>query len=344
LVPGQAAKLARRLFGLSLALLSVSISLAGARSANQASDPQASGSQQPLQSTTELVKVDVSVADAKGAFVSGLAQQDFRVLDNGLAQPVTFFAPVEAPARILVMIETGPAVYLMQGDHLAAAYALLEGLHPDDEVALVSYDREAHQVLPFTPDKIALLNALGRIQYNIGIGDLNFYDSLSTVIGWLKHIPGKRAIVLLGTGLDSTSPDHWDALVAKLRREDIVVFPIALGGSLRGYSGKTPKRDGDIPRGNGAVSFAKADRALQSLATITGGRAHFPQSGGDFQSVYRDIASALRHQYVLGFAPAHDGAYHPLTIQVVAREGRPSRIPKAAYRISAREGYVAPAQ
>jgi len=301
----------------------------------------ASSSQSPLQSTAELVKVDLTVEDARGKFVGGLTQKDFRVLDSGIDQPAIFFAPVETPARILVMIETGPAVYLMQSDHLTAAYALLQGLDPDDQVALVSYDRQPRQVLPFTRDKTALLGALGGVQYNIGMGDLNFYDSLSTVFDWLKPVAGKRGLVLLTTGLDSSPPAHWDALEQKLRQEDIVVFPVALGGSLRGYSGTKPKREGVAPSGHGTLSFAKADRALRSLATITGGRAYFPQSG-DFQSIYREIASALRHQYVLGFSPAHDGLYHSLSIEVILPSPRPGKAHKSDYRVFARQGYLAP--
>ncbi|MGD0963189.1 MAG: VWA domain-containing protein [Candidatus Acidiferrales bacterium] len=303
-----------------------------------------SGSQQPLQSTAELVKVEVSVADWHGNFAAGLTQKDFRILDDGIEQPATFFAPVETPARILVMIETGPAVYLVQNDHLTAAYALLEGLAPEDQVALVSYDRQLHQVLPFTRDRAVLLGALGGVQYNIGMGDLNFYDSLSTVVDWLKPVTGKRALVLLTTGLDSSAPARWDVLVDKLRREDIVIFPVALGGSLRGYSGEKPKRDGVAPSGHGTVSFANADRALRSLATISGGRAYFPESGSDFQPMYREIASALRHQYVLGFAPAHDGLYHSLSVKVIAESTRPARAHQSEYHVLARQGYVAPSQ
>ena len=55
------------------------------------------------------------------------------------------------------MIETGPAVYLIHNEHLTAAYALLNGLDPDDQVALVAYDEAPRAILPFTPDKSVLL-------------------------------------------------------------------------------------------------------------------------------------------------------------------------------------------
>src|SRR5580700_1406757 len=148
----------------------------------------AGNAQQPLQVTTEMVQIGVSVLANGGDFVS-------------------------APAQILVMVETSPAVYLIQNQHIAAAYALLDGLGPDDQVALVTYNQAPHAVLAFTPDKNALLAALGQIQFSVGMGELNFYDSVSTVLDWIAPVSGKKALVLLTTGLDSSSQARWEALV-----------------------------------------------------------------------------------------------------------------------------------
>jgi len=304
-----------------------------------------------IQTTTEIVKIDVGVLDRHGSFVAGVVQNRFRVLDNGIEQPIIFFAPIEAPAQVLVMLETSPAVYLIHAEHLTAAYALLDGLAPDDEVALVSYSQSPQAILAFTSDKPALAAALSQVQYTLGMGDLNFYDSVSTVLDWIAPLHGKKAIVLLTTGLDSSPPERWDALVQKLKADDAVLFAVALGGSLRHPSTKKKKSKG-APKPDEAeepanpLSFAKADSALSSLAKITGGRAYFPESPKDFVSIYREIASALRHQYALGIAPQHDGKFHSLTVQILGANGQsgPSSIKSPEYQIFAREGYLAPVQ
>jgi Ca-activated chloride channel homolog len=301
------------------------------------------------------VKIEASVLDKRGDFVGGLAHTSFRVLDNGIEQPIAFFAPVEAPAQVLVMLETSPAVYLIHDEHLAAAYALLEGLAPDDEVALVTYDLTPQAVLSFTSDKSALLATLDKVQYTIGMGDLNFYDSVSTVLDWLAPVNGKKTVVLLTTGLDSSPPEHWDALVQKLRGEDVVIFSVALGGPLRREPVKKPKQKKTAPasqalggeasaKSTGGDGFAKADGALRSLATMTGGRAYFPQSDKDFAPIYHEIASALRHQYVLGIAPAHDNQFHTLAVEVLGSSSQPdaTQAKRAEYRVFARAGYLAP--
>jgi len=323
-------------------------SLAAPVCSSQESSPPA---QAQIQSTTELVMVEASVLDKSGEFVAGLTQGNFRVLDNGAEQPISFFAPIESPARVLVMIETSPAVYLIRNEHLSAAYALLDGLAPDGEVALVTYDEAPRAILGFTRDKSALLAALGGVQYTIGMGDLNFFDSVSTVLDWLKPAAGKRALVILTTGIDSSPPARWDALVQKLRGDDAVIFSVALGGSLRVDTSKKSKTRKIAPKSDGvgneaqsrfdtAAEFAKADGALVSLATMTGGRAYFPESENDFAAIYREIATALRHEYVLGIAPAHDGQFHSLSVEVTANNGQPAK--PHDYRVLARTGYLAP--
>lgn len=322
-------------------LLAVLMCSAGAPPSRAQEAPASSA--QPLTASTEIVKVDTSVLDNRGNFVGGLAQSNFRILDNGTAQPIVFFTPVEAPAQVLVMLETSPAVYLIHDQHLVAAYALLDGLAADDQVALVAYDQTPREILKFTTDKSALLAALNSVQYTIGMGDLNFYYSVSQALDWLGPAPGKRALVILATGLDSSPPAHWDALVRKLRGEDVVIFAVGLGGSLRGEAPKKSKKPAP-PKSSADAEFAKADRALRALATITGGRAYFPQSENDFVPIYHEIASALRHQYVLGIAPAHDGQFHALTVEPLDANGQPMNAPakKPAVRILAREGYWAP--
>ena len=334
-----------------LTLLFILTAWSWATSAQETANPAA----QSIKVSSELVRLSASVLDKNGDFVTGLERKDFQVLDDGALQPVLFFAPVEAPAEVLVVVETSPAVYLFHEEHIAAAYALLEGLAPDDEVALATYSDAPRAMLNFTRDKTELLAALGRIQYGVGMGQLNFYDSISTTMDWLPAAASKRALVLLTTGLDSSPPAHWNALAEKLRAQDVVIYSVALGGSLRSPSpdkakpkkssnASTAPGDGSLPGGAGGMSFAKANEALKSLASVTGGRAYFPLTPQEFVPIYREIAATLRHQYVLGIAPAQDGQYHELKVKVLEANGQattPGSV-NTAEKVYARQGYLAP--
>lgn len=301
--------------------------------------------QEPIRSSSDLVVLDVSVLDRSGNFVDSLTQSDFVISDDGENKQPVFFDSVSAPARVAVLVETGPAVYLIHEQHLAALSSLLEGLAADDEAALFTYAQSPRQVVPFTSDKAALLAAVGEPQYTIGMDQLNFYDSLRTIVNTLPGNPGKKSIVVLSTGLDSSSEDHWAILEHRLRTANVMVFPVALGGSLRAPpAAKKSKKKKAQPAGAGTDAFARADQALLDLAKITGGRAYFPKSPDEFAAAYREIAAVLRHQYILGITPERDGAFHKLSVEIVARESKqPKRDAKnPIYRPFYREGYVAP--
>jgi Ca-activated chloride channel homolog len=308
----------------------------------------------PIQSASDLVAIDVSVLDRKGNFYPGLSQNDFRVLDNGVEKPVLFFAPVKAPAQILILMETGPAVFLIHGQHLLALSSLLDGLAPDDQAALYAYSDSVREIVPFTTDKSALRGSMDESRYVVGMDRLSFYDSIRTVLGQFPSGPGKKTIVLLSTGLDDSSEEHWGMLVRKLRGSDVVIFAVGLGGALRGdapvnsKTKKSKKKKRATPDDSGPTpAFARADEALRSIAQITGGRVYFPQTADDYAPAYREIAAAVRNQYVLGIAPDHDGAFHKLSIEVAEPAAQPRKKASdktATFRTFYREGYLAPSQ
>lgn len=316
--------------------------------------------------SVEMVRVEVSIADKHGNLLGNLEQKNFRILDEGAERPILFFEPVDSPAWLLILVETSPAVYLIHRQHLEAAYSLLDGLAPTDQVALVTYDQAPRLLLPFTDDKAVLARALVSLQYTLGMGDLNFYDAVGASLDSLSSLPGKKALVALSTGLDSSAPSHWDALVGKLRASEVTIFPVALGGSLRNFEDqkskkaarskrqKTPPPDlsGNSPAENvvsepasAGMGFEKANEVFQSMAQITGGRVFFPASANDFASIYHEIAATLRHQYLLGFEPAaRDGRVHTIEVQLLDTTAQPTKtqIARGELRIYARQAYLAP--
>jgi len=295
----------------------------------------------------ERVNVDVAVTDARGQFVPGLKREQFHVFDNGAEQNITDFAPVESPARVLLLVETSPAVYLLAREHVLAAYRLLDGLAPDDFAALGTYDDHFHSVLDFALDKRVVAGALARMQFTLGTARLDLFSSVAAAIQHMREvcepaIHGKLAIVLLSTGLsDARSEEARARLIAPLQVSGIAVYPIALGGNLRSPGKKTQKSS------EAAEAFAQADRDLRQIAEASGGRAYFPGTDRELVASYSEVAETLRHLYSLAFAPpAHDGKVHTLRAEVRDAAGR-IIAPRAAeknWRLLARPAYLAPAE
>src|SRR5215813_7091876 len=165
----------------------------------------------------DRVNVGVIVTDSSGHFVEGLRPEDFRVFDNSIEQPITDFAAIEEPAQVLLLIEAGPAVYLLEGAYLQAAHGLLQGLATTDLVAVAKYSDTAQAVLGFTPDKQLAESALGALHYNLGFGSLNLSSSLSQILAWLRGTNGKKSVILLSTGVDTSPSNESLAILSQLR-------------------------------------------------------------------------------------------------------------------------------
>lgn len=194
---------------------------------------QENSAEQTIRVAVDRVNVGVIVTDARGHFVEGLRRENFHVFDNGAEQPLTDFASVEEPAQVLLLIEAGPAVYLLEGGHLWAAQALLNGLSPDDRVAVAKYAEAPQAILGFTSDKQAAAAAFGQLRFNLGFGSLNLSSSLSKVLDWLASVKGKKTIVLLSTGLDTSSQNQAIALLQRLRISDARLLAVSLTGGLQ---------------------------------------------------------------------------------------------------------------
>jgi VWFA-related protein len=244
---------------------------------------------------------------------------------------------------VLLLIEAGPAVYLLEREHLQAAYALLSGLAPDDRVAVASYADAAQGVLDFTMDKRVAAAALDGLRFNLGMGQLNLAAALETSVSWLATLPGKKAVVLLSTGVDTSGPARWQRMIERLRRSDVIVLAVALAGELR--EPPTAKKKKNEASTLAAANFEEADRALRDIAEASGGRVYFPKNAKEFAAIYAQVADLLRHQYSLAFAPAsRDARVHRIEVRVdpPPAPSAPGK-PAPAFRVSNRQAYLAPA-
>lgn len=315
-------------------LLSGVLLLVGLLSISALAQQQPVPSTQAIQVDVNRVNVGVIVTDAKGNFVEGLQGNDFQIFDSGAPQPITDFAPVDAPAQVLLLLEAGPAVYMLQDSHLFVASALLSGLSPGDRAAIVVYNNAPTTVMDYTTDKGSVQGALSTIQFTLGFGNLNLGQSLSTVLDWLTRVPGKKSIVLVSSGVDTSPASFLQPLVTRLETGDVRIFCVSMSGPLR-----NPKKGTKQQRRQSEQVFSEADAWLQTLAQASGGRAYFPENAKAFQETYGQIAQLVRHEYSLAFAPPKpDGAIHAIDVKVASGPDNSG----SNFRVDHRRAYVAP--
>ncbi|HEY2819582.1 MAG TPA: VWA domain-containing protein [Candidatus Acidoferrum sp.] len=324
-----------------------------------------------IQVSVNRVNVGVIVTDAQGNFIPDLRRENFHIFDNGVEQPITDFANVIAPAEVLLLVEAGPAVYFLASTHVQASHSFLEGLSSSDRIAVAKYDNAPQIMLDFTADKPAAYAALANVRYYVGFGNLNLSKSLNTVLDWLAKTQGKKTIVLLSTGFDTSQPADIDAALTRLKISDVRLLAISLSNAMRAPASQPVKNkkknkkdkatdEEEAQKAAAKAAFAQqgfdeADRLLRALTDATGGQVYFPNNAQDYATMYAQIAQLIRHEYSLAFTPPqNDGKVHTLEVRVTPpntaspNETQPAAQPptqsQPTYKISNRRAYVAPAQ
>jgi Ca-activated chloride channel homolog len=302
-----------------------------------ADSPSKAQSQQPnppIRVTVNRVNVGVTVTDSAGHFISGLRREDFHVFDNGVEQPISDFLPIEEPAQLVLLVESGPAVLFLAKNHLLAADTLLTTIAPTDRVAIASYSKIPRLLLDFTPNKAEARAALHGINFENDFADLNLSSSLATAIDWLAPLPGKKTVVLLSTGVDTSPAQNWQLIQQKLNTSDVRILALSIAGDLR-KPAKRKKLSGPEREDRVFVKqvFGEADQWLRELSHSTGGRAYFPKNTKEFDRAYAEIAQLVRHEYSLAFAPpAPDAQLHSLQVKTK----------NSSYQVDHRQAYLAP--
>jgi len=307
-----------------------------------------------------VVNVDVVVTDNQGSFVTGLTKENFRILEDGVPQKITNFAPTDAPITIVLLVEFSKLGFEFYAYNATDwAYQFVNHLEKDDWVALATFDLKTRIEQDFTRNKFSIRDRLARM-YFPGFSEANLFDAVVEMIDRLKDVKGKKSVLILASGCDTFSKNNLDDALRALRQTDVTIFSVGVGrdfferldvyGGLsaltgRGYCGAlTPIGAAD------RVAYYQAENQLGSFARLTGGRAWFPRFQGEIPSIMREVAAMLRNQYSLGYTPANqkrDGKVRKIKVELVGKDGKPLEIvdqrgKKVKYVIYAREGYLIP--
>lgn len=283
---------------------------------------------------TNLVTMPVTVLDRNGRFVSGLEQRDFRVFENNLEQEVGFFARVETPFTVVLMIDVSPSTQYKINEIQDAAILFVNQLRRDDKVMVISFDERVHILSRATNDRNALTRAIQQARFGDGT---SLYDAVDQVINReLRDIEGRKAVVLFTDGVDTTSKrTNYQTAVRQTEEADALVYPIrydtysgySMGGGTTTNRNPAPKRrsgglggiladilesivvggttttGGGGSAGSSREEYETGKRFLEEIAKNSGGRNFEATTTSNLDSAFRGIAEELRQQYSIGYYP-----------------------------------------
>jgi VWFA-related protein len=299
-----------------------------------------------------LVSLDALVLTKDGEFIPGLQQDQFRVLEDNVVQPVQSFGLTKAgyTAVLLVEFASTPAFQSSRRqflhDALHASYAFTDQMQKSDYVSVISYDIKPSILVDFTSDKQAVFAALNNLRMP-GFSETNLFDALHDTLDRLDRIEGRKEIILISSGLDSFSKITYDKLLKKIKAtQNVTIYAISTGFLWRQYMEGHPGMGASILN----MDYLQADNQMSTFAKMTGGRWLSPRFEGELPEDFREIAMAVRNQYTLAYRPTNaklDGTYRRLKVQLVQPGTdkplivKDQRGKELKYQVLTREGYTA---
>ncbi len=307
-------------------------------------------SQQPdFKVDTSVVNVDVAVLDNKGRFIPNIPKGNFRILEDNIPQKVSNFGAGEAAMTVCMVIEFSNRYQQYYSSAwfqtLQASYGFLQTLKKDDYVAIVAYDLRTEILSDFSTDRQKAYEAMQRLRI-AGFSESNLYDAVTEMSNRMKDLEGRKAIVLISSGIDTFSKLTFDKTRKILQDDAVPIYAIGLMQALREYYDARGAM-GPMAR----LDFLQADNQMKTFAKETGGQAFFPRFYGEFPGIYQQIHEALRNQYSLGYQSsnlAKDGKFRKIKVELVnPANNEPLRITDEKgkpikYSIVAKSGYTAP--
>ncbi|HEX8142910.1 MAG TPA: VWA domain-containing protein [Pyrinomonadaceae bacterium] len=275
---------------------------------------------------TNLVNLSVRVIDRFNRPINGVRQEDFKVYEDGVLQPIQFFSTEEVPISYGLAIDNSGSMRSQIDKVIEAGKILINTNKPGDETFLVRFidSQKIETMQDFTADKERLFDGLDSMYIEGGqtaIVDA-VYLAAERVATYKKgndlNDRRRRALIVVTDGEDRSSYYRLDQLFAKLREEDVQIFVIGFVNELDREGGIIRKSPKD-----------KAVDLINRLAKETGGRAFFPSSLSELNDIAREISNDLRTQYILSYSPtnsARDNTYRQIRVSVTSPPGGDKRI------------------
>jgi VWFA-related protein len=273
--------------------------------------------QTTLRVRVDLVNVLFTVMDGSGRLITNLNKEDFVIEEDGKKQEIAYFSKeVSLPLTMAILIDTSPSVEPILGLEKQTATEFLQSVLRKEDLALImNFDRSVSLIQDFTSD----IRRLNKAIQSVAIGSgTSVHDAVFLACDEkLKQETGRKAIILISDGGDTTSKLKIKEAIESAQRADVIIFAISnrVGGFLYG-------------------GYGADDGTLKKYAESTGGRAFFPSKPQDFRKAFDAIQEELRSQYSLAYNSsnaAKDGSYRTLKIVLPNQKNLKIRAKKGYY-------------
>ena len=311
--------------------------------------PKQPGQDEAIRLRAEEVLLNVTVTDSYGHQATELVKDEFIVAEDGQRQDIASFVISSVPVNVVLMLDASGSVVSQINSLRDAAMHFVNQLAPEDKISVIEFNTHVELIQDWTSKAEDVRHALswrfkpGMVQTKQGsfdYGSTALFDALySAADAQLAKVEGRKAIILLTDGDDTSSKITFEQALTSMVKASAVVYVIS---KARQFINELAKYRGGASRvfgGNGRMAdmmvarFERAEELMNRLSTLTGGRVFSPLEDKEMKDVYAQVAHELKNQYIITYVPKnleHDGRLRHVKV-FLARPGYSARTRDAYY-------------
>jgi Ca-activated chloride channel family protein len=223
----------------------------------------------------------VSATNKRGDYITDLTKEELQVFEDDKPQRVIDFYAENRPITMAILIDTSGSMRDKIGEVHLAAGSFVETLRDIDRALVIDFDDNVFLIQDLTSDHAALKTA---IESTEPLGATSIYDALHAAYRKIGTIDGRKAIILLSDGEDTTSQFGFKRVLEEAKTNNTLIYSIAVGASSGGGR----------------------KNVLKEFSDVTGGRFFSVKKAEDLAGVYQRIAEELRKQFYLTYSTDND--------------------------------------
>ncbi len=287
------AKLIRLTLSSLLAAMLV-IGCVQAQSGRKPESPPPQNQDEIIRLRAEEVLLNITVTDPYNREATDLIKDEFIVAEDGQRQDISSFLISSVPVNVVLMLDASGSIVSEIASLREAAMQFVNQLGPEDKVSVVEFHSKVELIQDWTANAEDVRHAIswrfkpgmvqtkgGRTQY----GSTAIYDALySTAEELLTKVDGRKALIMLTDGDDTSSKVTFEQALASIVRSSAIVYVVskarAFIADLNKYRGKMGRVLGG---GNAQIAdvlvarFERAETLMTDLSRRTGGRVFSPR-------------------------------------------------------------------
>jgi VWFA-related protein len=249
-----------------------------------------------------LVTIPAIVLDRNGRYIANLRKEDFHIYEDGVEQSLAYFASVEKPFTVALMLDVSGSTQYEMAQIRGAADTFLSRLRLNDRMMAITFDGKINLLTD-----VADVRSIRQSKLHIpsATDGTILYDAVEFALKRMAQIPGRKAIVLMTDGVDQSSLSaSFKSTLDEIAEQDIMVYTVQyntlpqLPQRLSAIKSEKARRKVQERLMKG---YALSEPYLRALSDKTGGRFYKADDLRDVGPAFESITAELGVQYSLGY-------------------------------------------